>query len=139
MGQGRNETDFTGASPVLREVQRPWVSPDPSMNLTPFLPSPVAEHGVRGLAGRSCCPCLGCAAHSPWRRARRCQGWQALRWEHSQGVINNLLSQGGLLGFRITRQAPSSSDGSPSFLLFTLTGTTAKMASFYLQDSSAPS
>lgn len=76
-----------GASPVLQEVQRPWVSPDPSMNLTPSLPSPVAEHGVRGLAGRSSCPCLGCASHSPWRRARRCQGWQALRWEHSQGLL----------------------------------------------------
>jgi len=43
------------------------------------------------------------ACVSPRRRARQCQGWQALWWEHSQGVINNLLSQGGLLGFRITR------------------------------------
>lgn len=40
---------------------------------------------------------------SPWRRGRRCQGWQAHWQQHSQGVINNLLSQGGLLGFRITR------------------------------------
>lgn len=39
-----------GASPVLQEVQRPWVSPDPSMSLTSFLPSPVGEHGVQGLA-----------------------------------------------------------------------------------------
>lgn len=33
----------------------------------------------------------------------QCQDWQALQQEHGQGVINNLLSQGGLLGFRITR------------------------------------
>lgn len=45
------------------------------------------------------CVCLAW----PWRRHRRCQGWQALQREHSQGIINNLLSQGGLLGFRITR------------------------------------
>lgn len=52
-----------GAFPVLQEVQRPWVSPDPSMSLTPFLPSPMGEHGVQELAGRSSCPCLGCASH----------------------------------------------------------------------------
>lgn len=37
------------------------------------------------------------------RRDQRCQGWQALQQERGQGIINNLLSQGGLLGFRITR------------------------------------
>lgn len=46
----------------------------------------------------------GVCLTSPRRRDRQCQGWRALLQEHSQGVINNLLSQGGLLGFRITRQ-----------------------------------
>lgn len=51
-----------GASPVLQEMQRPWVSPDPSTSLTPFLPSPVGEREVQEVAGRSSCPCLGCAS-----------------------------------------------------------------------------
>lgn len=59
--------------------------------------------GCRGR--REGAPDLAPSVHltSAWTRDRRCQGWQALRWEHSQGVINNLLSQGGLLDFRITR------------------------------------
>lgn len=63
------------------------------------------------------------------RRDRQCQGWQALRREHGQGVINNLLSQGGLLGFRITRHRRCAAQmvPPPPFLLFTLTGTTAKL------------
>lgn len=68
-----------------------------------FHPAPWVGMGCRGpWEGAPDLAQAVCLA-SPRRRDRRCQGWQALWREHSQGVINNLLSQGGLLGFRITR------------------------------------
>ena len=93
-----------------------------------FCPAPWVGMGCRGRQEGA--PDLARGVHlaSPRRRDRRCQGWQALRREHSQGVINNLLSQGGLLGFRITRHRRRAAQMDPlPFLLFTLTGTTVKL------------
>lgn len=68
-----------------------------------FCPAPWVVMGCGGRQEGAPDLAWGVCLASPRRRDRRCQGWQALWWEHSQGVINNLLSQGGVLGFRITR------------------------------------
>lgn len=88
---------LAGGAGASGSVQAP---PQPSHH---FCPAPWVvmrcggrQEGTPDLAQGVCLTSLR-------RRDRRCQGWQALQQEHSQGVINNLLSQGGLLGFKITR------------------------------------